>query len=318
MIMKCRCFRGLAALVMLLGTAAGGGAETLNRIVATIDGEPITQIELERYAETARKRPGGDQIAADNKAVLDELVLDKIIQKQVEILGLKASDQQIDSYIESIRSRNNLTEEQLMEALKQQGMSWDQYRVQVRADIERANLINREIRNKVNVSPEEIERYYNAHLDEYGASAKATVRLISLLVPVDASEADKAAIRAKAEDVHKRAADGENFAKLAKEFSQGPAADEGGDIGEVNPDELQPEFAKALKSLDAGQVSPLIVNAQGFHIVKMEKSSGGTHRPLAEVSDEIKEKLYKEAMETRYDRWLNQDLRARHHVETFL
>jgi peptidyl-prolyl cis-trans isomerase SurA len=205
-----------------------------------------------------------------------------------------------------------------MEALKQQDMSWDQYRLQVRSDIERANLINREIRTKVNVSPEEVERYYKAHLDDYGSTAKVTARLISLLVPANTSEADKVAIRAKAEEVHKLAADGGNFAKLAKEYSQGPAAEEGGDIGEIQPDEMRPEFAKAAKSLEPGQVSPLIVTADGFHILKIEKTSGETHRPLAEVSEEIKEKLYKEAMETRYDRWLNQDLRARHHVETFL
>lgn len=308
----------LAALALAVTTSPAVGAETLNRIVATIDGDPITLIELERYTEVAKKRPGGDQAAVDQKAILDELILDKIIQKQVEILGLKASDQQIDNYIESIRSRNNLSEEQLMEALKQQNMSWDQYRVQVRADIERANLINREIRAKVNVSPEEIERYYKAHLDEYGASTKVTARLISLLVPAGTNEADKAEIRAKAEEVHKLAADGGNFAKLAKEYSQGPAAEEGGDIGEIQPDEMRPEFAKAAKSLQPGQVSPLIVTADGFHILKVEKTSGDAHRPLAEVSEEIKEKLYKEAMETRYDRWLNQDLRARHHVETFL
>jgi parvulin-like peptidyl-prolyl isomerase len=188
----------------------------------------------------------------------------------------------------------------------------------VRADIERANLINREIRTKVNVSPEEVERYYKAHLDEYGTSAKVTARLISLLVPTNASDADKAAIRAKAEEVHKLAADGGNFAKLAKEYSQGPAAEEGGDIGEIQADEMQPEFAKAAKSLKPGEVSPLIVTAEGFHILKIDKTSGETHRPLAEVSDDIKEKLYKEAMESRYDRWLNQDLRARHHVETYL
>lgn len=293
-------------------------AETLNRIVATIDGDPITQIELEHFAEAAKKRPGGDQVVVDQKALLDELVLEKIIAKQVEILNLKASDQQIDNYIESIRSRNNLTEQQLMEALKQQGMSWDQYRVQVRADIERANLINREIRTKVNVSPEEVERYYQAHLEDYGTSPKLHARLISLLVPSGTSEADKAAIRAKAEEVQKLAADGGNFAKLAKEYSQGPAPDDGGDIGEVDPSEMQPEFAKAVKSLQPGQVSPVITTAEGFHILKIDKSNGETHKPLADVSEEIKEKLYKEAMESRYDRWLNQDLRSRHHVEIFL
>jgi peptidyl-prolyl cis-trans isomerase SurA len=306
-------------VVALLGcTAVPASAEVVNRIVATIDGDPVTLIELERYAEIAKRRPGGDQVADNQRAMLDELVLDKIINKQVEVLGLKASEQQIDGYIESIRGRNNLSEEQLMEALKQQGMTWDQYRVQVRADIERANLINREIRTKVNVSPEEVERYYQAHLQEYGASAKVHARLISFLVPADASDADKAAIRAKAEEVRALAADGKDFAKLAKEYSQGPGAADGGDIGEVEPEQMSPEFAKAVTALKRGQVSELVVTAAGFHILKIDQESSGTHRPLAEVSDEIKEKLYKEAMEQRYDRWLNQDLRARYHVEILL
>lgn len=318
MIMKPIVIHCLAALVFAASVPPMAHAATLNRIVATIDGEPITQIELERYTEVAKKRPGGDQAVVDQKAILDELVLDKIINKQVEVLGLKANDQQLDSYIESIRSRNKLSEEQLMEALTQQGMSWDQYRAQVRADIERANLINREIRAKVNVSPEEIERYYKAHLDEYGTSPKVHARLISLLVPKNASDAEKADIRSKAEEVHKLAADGKDFAKLAKEYSQGPAAAEGGDIGEIEPAEMQPEFAKAVAGLKPGEVSSLITTAEGFHLLKIDQTSSDTHRPLAEVSEEIKEKLYKEAMETRYDRWLNQDLRARYHVEILL
>src|SRR5262249_7731285 len=100
MVMKSMLF----ALALAMATVAPPArAETLNRIVATIDGDPITQIELDRFAEAAKKRPGGDQLASDQKALLDELVLEKIIQKQVEALGLKATDQQIDNYIESIR-----------------------------------------------------------------------------------------------------------------------------------------------------------------------------------------------------------------------
>jgi peptidyl-prolyl cis-trans isomerase SurA len=318
MIMKSLLYGVVAGIVFTVAPAHAAFAETVNRIVATIDGDPITLIELERFAEVAKKRPGGDQIALDQKALLDELVLEKIIAKQVEVLGLKATDQQIDNYIESIRSRNNLSEEQLMEALKQQGMTWDQYRFQVRTDIERANLINREIRTKVNVSPEEVERYYQAHLDEYGSSPKMHARVISFLVPREATDADQAVIRHKAEEVQKLAADGGNFAKLAKEYSQGPSPEDGGDIGEVAPDDMQPEFAKAARSLKPGEVSQVIATPEGFHILKIEKASGETHRPLADVSDEIKEKLYKEAMESRYDRWLNQDLRSRHHVEIFL
>src|SRR6185369_6622759 len=176
------------------------------------------------------------------------------LHKQVEAQGVAATDQQIDSYIMSIKERNKIDDAQLRAALAQQGLSWDQYRAQVRADIERAALINKEIRNKVNVSPEEIERYYKEHLDQYGSKEKAHVRLISLLVPADATPEQKAAIRAEAEKVRSDAAGGKDFAALAKAKSQGPGAQDGGDIGEIERGQMESDFEKAVFALKPGQV----------------------------------------------------------------
>jgi peptidyl-prolyl cis-trans isomerase SurA len=309
----------VAAAVTLLG-GAPAGAELVNRIVATIDGEPVTQFELESFAEQARRRanPGDPAPPTDRRALLDELILEKIMKKQIEAQGLQASEQQIDAYIASIRERNRLNDAQLTEALSQQGLTREQYRTQVRADIERAALINKEIRNKVNVSPEEIARYYNEHIDQYGTPPRAHVRIISRLVPAGARPEEKAEQRAKAEAIRADAAAGKDFAALAKEHSQGPAASDGGDIGEVAHGQMQPEFEQALGGLDAGGVSKVIENAEGFHILKVEKREGEAHQPIAEVSEAIREKLYRENLEDRYDRWLKQDLRARYHVEILL
>jgi peptidyl-prolyl cis-trans isomerase SurA len=312
----------LAAVALAAaGHAASARAEVVNRIVATIDGEPVTQVELEQFADAARRRAGaaGETLPVlGERDMLDELVLEKIIKKQVDSQGLAASEQQIDNYITSIRERNNLSEEQLKQVLIEQNLSWEQYRAQVRADIERANLINKEIRTKVNVSPEEVERYYKAHLDEYGTPARVHVRLISLLLPRDATAEQKAALRTDAARIRKEAADGKDFAELAKAHSQGPGAAEGGDIGEVAPGQMQPEFEKAVTGLSPGKVSDVIETDTGYHIFKLEKREGESHQPLAEVNEAIREKLYREAMEQRYDRWLKQDLRSRHHVEIFL
>ncbi len=300
--------------------------EVVNRIVATIDGEPVTLFELHAFADQMRQRAAGGvagagadaQVPADDRAMLDELVLDKILHKQIQEQGVAATDQQVDAYIASIKERNKLDDAALRQALAQQGLTWEQYRAQVRSDIERAALINKEIRNKVNVSPEEIERYYKEHLTDYGTPAKAHVRLISLLVPSDATPEQKAAIRAQAEALRKDAASGKDFAKLAKEHSQGPGAEDGGDIGEVARGQMQSEFENAVFALKNGEVSDVIETSSGYHIFKMEQRSGEAHQPLAEVKDDIKEKLYRENMEARYDRWLKEDLRAKYHVEILL
>jgi peptidyl-prolyl cis-trans isomerase SurA len=312
----------IVVLTLLLGAAAASG-ETLNKIVATIDGDPVTQFELDKFRDQqhARAATAGVDAAAeptDQKALLDELVLEKIIDKQIKSQGLTASEQQVDNYIANIRGRNNLNDAQLRAALAQQGMTWDQYRAQVKGDIERASLINREIRAKVNVSPEEIERYYNAHIDQYGKPASVKARLISLLVPADATADQKAEIKDKAEQLREQAADGKDFAELAKKNSQGPGAEEGGDIGEIARGQMIKEFEDAAFSLKPGQVSKVIETDTGYHILKVEQQAGDSHRDLKEVSDDIREQLYKENMEERYDRWLKQDLRARHHVEIML
>ncbi len=125
-------------------------------------------------------------------------------------------------------------------------------------------------------------------------------------------------MRDKIDAIRAEAAGGKDFAALAKANSQGPAADEGGDIGEVAPGDMQPEFAKAVAGLEAGGVSEVVTTGDGYHILKVEKREGDTHTPIAEVSDAIREKLYRENLEDRYDRWLKQDLRARYHVEILL
>ena len=306
-------------VVVAAAAAVGSRAEVVDRIVATVDGEPVTLVELESFAEQVRRR-GGAEASLDQRALLDELVLEKIIKKKVESLGVGAAEEQIDSYIESIRGKNNLTEEQLRAVLDQQGMTWEQYRAQVKADFERANLINREIRSKVNISPEEIDRYYKAHPEEFGGGGgtRLRVRLISRTVPDGAPPEVRADARAEAERIQKEAADGKSFAELAKAHSQGPAATEGGDLGEIAPGDMQEEFARALKGLDPGDVSPVVETKSGYHILKVEGRAVKSDKPSPEVAETIREKLYRETMEERYDRWLKQDLRAQYHVEILL
>ncbi len=291
--------------------------EIVDRIVATIDGEPVTLVELKSFSEQMRQR-GGDDVPVTDRGMLDELVLEKILHKQIEAQGVGASTQQVDAYISSIKERNHLDDAQLKQALTAQGLIWDQYRAQVKNDIERAALINKEIRNKVNVPPEEVERYYKEHLSDYGAPGKAHVRLLSILVPPGATDEQKASLRAEAERLRKEAAGGKDFATLAKEHSQGPGAADGGDIGEVTSGSMQSEFDKAVFALKEGEVSEVVGTDSGFHIFKLEKLLSAGHQPLAEVSGDIKEKLYRQSIESRYDRWLKEDLRAKYDVEILL
>jgi peptidyl-prolyl cis-trans isomerase SurA len=307
--------RRLSTFVLLaaLLTAAPASAEIVNRIIATIDGEPITLFELQKYAATeVRVR---QLQSADPSALLETLITQHIIDKEFADLGLSVNEQDVDRYIEGIRQRNNLTEDQLAAALAQQGIPMDQYRKQIRDELQRAQLINREIRGKVNVTPEEVERYYEANKKDYETVEGVTVSHIVLKVPPDASAEEVEAVRQRADKIYEELKGGADFAETARKYSEDASADSGGSLGTFKQGEMVDELENEIAKLEPGQFSQPVRSDAGFHIVRLDERQGASHQALDTLADEIKEKLYNAALEERYNRWLREDLRKRHHVE---
>lgn len=308
----------LPTSVALLGAvgwlaAAPLQAAVVNRIVATVDGEPITLYELQRFAEqSARLRQAP---VVDEKEALEALITDRIIQKEVSDKGLIVADEEIDRYIEGIKQRNQLDDEQLAAALAQQGVSLEDYRAQIRQDLQKVYLINREIRGKVSVTPEEVERYYQAHLEEYTTDAQVTVSHILLRVPEDASSEQLQAVMKRAEELHGQLENGADFAELARRHSEDPAAQSGGRLGRFKKGEMLDELEEVVNGLETGRFSAPFRTALGVHIVRVDERKSEGRQSLDSLAEEIKEKLYGAALEERYNRWLREDLRKSHHVK---
>jgi peptidyl-prolyl cis-trans isomerase SurA len=300
------------ALFVLCSSLAAHG-EIVNRILATIDGGPVTLYELRQFVEgDVRAR----QLAGDSAATqLDALITERIIKLEISAQGIVVGDEDVDRYIETIRTRNALSEEQLRQALQAQGVTWEDYRKQVRDELQKAQLINREIRGKVNVTPEEVERYYQAHLEEYATPEEATVSHIVLRLSPDAPEDEAAAVMGRAEQIHVQLEGGANFEELAKQYSEDSAAKSGGKLGKLKKGEMLDEFEEVVMTLDEGEISRPFRTSVGVHIVRVEARHGASHQPLESLADEIKQRLYNAALEERYGRWLSEDLRKRHHVE---
>jgi peptidyl-prolyl cis-trans isomerase SurA len=298
-------------------------AEVLNRIVATVDGEPITLKELRTFHQQASQQamlmPQEGIAGMSERDMLEALIMNKLVTKEVEAQGLKAKDTDVDSYIERIKMQGNLDDEQLKTALASQGMTMESYRKQIADEIGRALLINREIGARVNVTPQDIERYYQEHADEYTHAEQVRVRHIFLPLSPMAPSDEAEEVIALIEDIHKRAVAGEDFAVLADTYSKGPGAGQGGDLGYFKKGQMTPEIERVAFSLKAGEVSQPFRDEIGVHLLKVEEySGGGTAGLTPEISEQIKSKLYNDALRRRYERWFQEDLRFRHHVETFL
>src|SRR5437016_11373700 len=137
----------VAALVLPVLLAGAARAEITNRIVATIDGEPITAHELRRYAKEHAAQGTPDA------QVLDALITDRLLEKEIKAQGITARADEIDRYVEEIQQRNGMDRERFGAALAAQGLSLESYRARVKSELEKAALVNREIRQHVNVSP---------------------------------------------------------------------------------------------------------------------------------------------------------------------
>lgn len=291
----------------------------VDRIVALVDGDPITMHEVStfatddpRLAEAVRRDPAG---------VLELVITQRILSKEVQAQGITISEAEIDRYIDTIRQRNNLTDQQLDAALAQQGMTRERYRKQIKDELERAQLINREIRGKVSVSPEEIDRYQQEQggAPEAASDEQVSISHIVLQIPPGASDSEVEAVQARADKIYQELEDGADFAEVAKRESEDGAAAAGGKLGTFKKGEMRDELEEAVAGLEPGEFSKPVRAANGIHIVRLDERIGAGTTATTTASDAereaIKQKLYTQALEERYARWLKEDLRQKHSVE---
>jgi peptidyl-prolyl cis-trans isomerase SurA len=301
-------------IVALLLAVTPARAEIVNKIVATIDGEPVTLYQVKQFGQRdiRTKQLGG---SVDQAALLDALITEKIVQKEVSDKGIVVRDEEVDRYVEAIKERNKINDDQLKQALQAQGLTLESYRLQIREDLQKQQLIQREIRGKVSVTPEDVQRYYEAHISEYSTPERLQVAHILFRLDPDAPPDRVVAITAKADEVYARIKKGADFGEMAKEYSDDPTGQNGGDLGWFKQGELLDNMEKAAAALEVGGVSKPVRTKVGLHIIKLEAREGASHQELDALADQIKQQLLNTAWEERFQKWVTEDLRNRHHVE---
>jgi len=297
------------AVLALVVVVVAARAEVVNRIVATIDGEPITAFEVQSYRAQLGDHPATDQ------QILDAIITERLLEKEAAARGIKASPAEVEAYIKEIRERGNVDDAAFTAALAQQGLTPETYRQRVEKELVKSQLLAREIRGRVSVSDEDVERYYDAHKEEYRTGGGVTVRDIFLSIPPGADDAEIARIKAKAEELRGQADSRRAFAKLAEANSQLPGAKEGGVLGSFKKGEMADELDRVVFSLKPGEVSEPVQTTEGFHVLRVDEVIDAEYRPIDDVKAEIREKLYGEALEQRYQDWLKRDLHERHQIE---
>ena len=295
-------------------------AKVIEQLIVVIDGEPYTLSNLAAYAKAkmGREFPSGDlkKINDDDREVLEQFITEKLLEAEARESGIKVTEQDVSQYIDEIKKRNRLSDDELKTVLSREGQTLESYRASVKSELEKSEILNRQVRNKVNITNDDVERYYKLNANKFRSEDRVRLRHILLALPQTATPEEVQAATEKAMDLYKRIVAGADFAELAREYSQGAGQADGGDIGWVSRGKLVSGIEQvAFEKLSVGQVSTPFQTSMGVHIVKLEARESGTVLPLATVAPKIKEELQSKALEDRFVKWLKTDLRRKHRVD---
>jgi parvulin-like peptidyl-prolyl isomerase len=210
---------------------------------------------------------------------------------------------------------NRSSRQEVERALSEIGLKWSDYFERMRFEVEKLALINREIRSRVHVTDEEVERYWRES-EDFERPPGMDVSQIYVELPPPTDPAGQAAAAQAIKDAY--AMIGESgFASAAKKHSQGPTAAEGGRLGSFERGTLAPAFEEQLAGLKPGEYTQPFQESGGLHILRLDRVSGEAgERPALddELREEIRERLYDELLDERLRRWVDEDLKKLHHV----
>jgi peptidyl-prolyl cis-trans isomerase SurA len=268
----------LLALGLVFGVAA---AEPLDRIVAVVNDGVVLQSELERALEMGKRQLAERNIALPpddvlRGQVLERLVLTRVQTQRAQEAGIRVDDRELNEVLNNLAAQNNLSLSDFAEAIRKEGMDYLALREQIRDEIVVNRLRAREIEHRVLVTEQDIELF----LANQSRLEQTEYRLSHILVavPDGASSDARTKARARAEGLLKRLAGGEDFAQVAIANSDGQQALQGGDLDWRPGDKLPELFANNVQKLKPGELSGLLENASGYHILKLTGTRGGDER----------------------------------------
>ena len=287
-------------------------AKTVDRIIAKVNENIITQSELEERAivklmglrkMNVQPLPSREEMMREE---LDRMIEERLLIDAGKRIGLKVDEENVTKAIDDIKRNNGLGDKELEKMLQAEGKTLEEYRGKIHDQILVSRVVGFEVRKKVTVEEEVIEEYYNQHLKDYWVSEKLKLRHILFLMDDTLLEEDKRTKRRKARQALQKIRSGADFIAIAKEFSEDISASTGGDLGEIERGKMVPEFEKAAFNLKEGEVSGLVETPYGLHIIRVDKVIPGETLPLDKVRGEIKNRLMENKMKKEYEEYLAQ------------
>lgn len=279
----------------------------VEEIVARVNNDIVTLSDFQKADAQLHQEIGQDcqncppeKIEAEYSSRSKDLLRDLIDQ---DLLVQRAKDEGISvetaviKRLDEVRKQNNLgTLEDLEKAVESTGLAWEDYKNQIRNNLLTQEVIRHEVGSRISIGNDEVKAYYDAHKSEFVRPEQVVLSDIFLTTEKMSPE-EVEAVRVKAEDLHERIVKGADFAELARRYSEGTTAQQGGELGSFQRGQLEPQLEDVVFKMDRGQISGVTQTKTGFEILKVEDHFQAGQQPLEKVETEIMNRLYQKRME---------------------
>jgi peptidyl-prolyl cis-trans isomerase SurA len=282
--------------------------KVVEEIVARVNNEVITRSEFEHSkvsAEEDAKQDCQNRCTPEQLKTLTEDRQKNALRDLIDqsLLVQRAKDMSISveadviKQLDSIRIENKLPSmEALEEAVSKQGMNWEDFKNNIRNGLLTKKVIGSEVGSHISTTKEEVQKYYDEHKQEFMRPEQVVLRSIEVNT-AGKDETEVAELKKKADTARKRIQDGEDFGEIAKRFSDGSTAKQGGYLGQYKRGELSKELEETVFKMKRNELTEVLETKQGFLIMQVMEHYDEGEQPLAKVQNEIEEKLYSQRME---------------------
>ena len=309
--------------VLMLGTAlvpSGARAQTksavVEEIIARVNNDIITMSDYQKAEDQLREEVAHDcqgcsqdRLMADfkdqQKDLLRGLIDQSLMVQRAKDMGISVESDVIKR-LDDVRKQNGLASmEDLEKAVESSGLAWEDYKTTIRNGLLTQEVVRREVGSHINIATDEVKQYYDAHPQEF--TRPEQVVLSEIFLSTDGKSPEEiASVQRKAEDFRNRVMKGDDFNEIAKRYSEGSTAKDGGDLGTFKKGELAPQLEEVVFKMDKDQITDVIQTKTGFEILKVENHYQAGLQPMDKVENEIMNRLYMVKMQPQMRDYLGQ------------
>lgn len=312
----------LAAISLLMGLLPAAAQKTSTDNAATVNGKAISRTDLdrevklwtERMASQGRQLPPA-QVPTVRNEILESLINQELLYQASKKEKIKIDKKTIDERYESVKKRFK-TEEEFKEAIAKMDVTEAVIRTQLEKGLAIDELLKAKIVKDIKVTEEETQKYYDENLDQFKQAEQVKASHILVKVAPDATDEQKAEARKKIETVQGKLKNGDDFAAVAKEYSEGPSNSRGGDLGFFQRGQMVKPFEDAAFSMDTDQVSGVVETQFGYHIIKVHEKKTESTASFSEVKEQLQEHLKQQKTRQAVENYV-EELRKKAKIEKF-